>query len=474
MCKIALWLNVFILKMKKYIYSKLLLSILPVLFIPISACYEGNTNEKQSDEIQNSFPTTPLLALTGFGVNTENINLQELKTNYCSGKVYVLNSCKTLADQFFGCQNTKIINTLDEFIPLAKNNVLITDINQMSNQFKALKIDGYSFFGDFEKYPFIASSDSKEIFNYKNSITKFTLTGVTAITRNLGTVADEQGVDFIIGGIKDHFKNSDLVHISNEVSFLEGCTFVNGFATKFCSKKEHFKALTELSCDIVELTGNHNRDYNDASFIETYQWYHQNGMQTFGGGLSPEGANEPLVVQLKDGKKLGFIGFNELCPLAECAVLPNQPGANAYNKEKAYQVIQKMRNELKVDFIFASVQFGEIDSYGPSVSQARITKELIDFGADFVYGSQAHQIQQVEFYKGKSIFHGLGNFLFDQIHRIGVRQAFFLHLYFYNGKLIQTVPVFTYMPDNRQQRVATEAEANEMKKVVYLDNKLYK
>jgi poly-gamma-glutamate capsule biosynthesis protein CapA/YwtB (metallophosphatase superfamily) len=84
-----------------------------------------------------------------------------------------------------------------------------------------------------------------------------------------------------------------------------------------------------------------------------------------------------------------------------------------------------------------------------------------------IYGSQAHQIQQVVFYKNKPIYYGLGNFLFDQIHRIGVRQAFFLQNYFYRGKLIATKPVFTFMAATRQPSIATEAQEWAMKKLVY-------
>ncbi|TAF64465.1 MAG: hypothetical protein EAZ55_11560 [Cytophagales bacterium] len=417
--------------------------------------------------------TTPLFVVTGFSRNIETITLEEVKTAYCEGKIYVFEASKQFAEDFFGCKAQKTISTLQEFALLSKDNLMLIGIDHMSNQYKALKINGISFFGQAEQYPLVWQNGKKEAFDYKGKITKFSLTGVTAITRNLGFVADQYGTTFITEKIIQEFKDSDLLHISNEVSFMEGCTYV-GSGTKFCTKKEHFQPLIDLGADIVELTGNHNRDHGNESFIQTYQWYKEQKMKTFGGGLTPEEANTPLIITLKDGKKIGFIGFNEYCPLQECAKLPNEPGANAYEKNKAYKVIQQMKNEMKVDFIFASVQFGEVDSYAPSATQAVITRDLVEAGADFVYGSQAHQIQQVEFHKGKAIFHGLGNFLFDQIHRIGVRQAFFLHHYFYDGKLIQTIPVFTMMGLNRQLGLANPAEIEEMKKVVYLDYMIYK
>jgi poly-gamma-glutamate synthesis protein (capsule biosynthesis protein) len=104
----------------------------------------------------------------------------------------------------------------------------------------------------------------------------------------------------------------------------------------------------------------------------------------------------------------------------------------------------------------------------------KICREWMDAGADVVYGSQAHQVQQIEFYKNKPIFYGLGNFLFDQVHRIGVRQGFFLHYYFYKGKLIQIQPVYTYTTDDRRPSIATKEQSSAIKKAIFKDEWLYK
>src|SRR5688500_5473438 len=39
---------------------------------------------------------------------------------------------------------------------------------------------------------------------------------------------------------------------------------------------------------------------------------------------------------------------------------------------------------------------------------------MIDAGADAVIGTHAHWVQGMEFYRGKLIAYGLGNFIFDQ------------------------------------------------------------
>lgn len=353
--------------------------------------------------------------------------------------------------------------SLTQFLSATPQGYMLVPIDSMNGLLKTVVVDSFDFFQQPAKWPFYEKG--KDRFDFSKHVSLVSITGVTAITRAMGIAADQQGVDFLTQNLKPWFAHSDVMHISNEVSFTPDCTYPRG-GTKFCSKQEHFRAVTDLGCDIVELTGNHNRDHGNDAFIKTYEWYLQQGIRPFGGGRNEAEANTPLVVTLKDSTRIGFIGFNELCPLGECADAAN-PGANRYDSAKARAVIQRMKNELKCQFVIASVQFGEIDAYTPSESQPGICHLLIDAGADMVYGSQAHQIQQVEFYRSKPVYYGLGNFLFDQVHRIGVRQAFFLQNYFYRGKLIATVPVFTFMAASRQPSIAAENEEWEMKKLVY-------
>ncbi len=430
---------------------------------------DGKKQIPKKDLQQN----VPMLVVTGFGSETENISLSDLKARYCAGKVFVLSHIEAQARKFFGCENTQKINTLQDFVPLAKGNLLLTDIENSIAQFKALKIDSLSFFEQAGKYPLTNPDATRTDFNATKQITHFVLTGVTAITRHMGVIADKEGTGYLTENFLAHFKDADLLHISNEVSISDNCNYqgVNA-AYSFCTKEPHMKPILDFGTDIIELTGNHNLDYGTEAYKKTFEWYQKNKLKTFGGGLTPEQANTPLLITLKDNTKLAFIGFNQLCPSGECA--DKTMGANRYEREKARIVIEKARKELKADFIIVGVQFGEVDSYVPTPAQTQISYDLLEFGADMVYGSQAHQIQQIEFKAGKPIFHGLGNFLFDQMHRIGVRQAYFLHNYFYKGKLIQSVPVFTFMSQARKPTLASPAEITQMKQVAYLDNLLYK
>jgi poly-gamma-glutamate capsule biosynthesis protein CapA/YwtB (metallophosphatase superfamily) len=410
-----------------------------------------------------------LLGVTGYGGERDDIKLADLTRDYCSGAIAVLEPVRAVADAKLGCAAPTVLATLPDFLPTAKTGLLVTDLDHVTAQFKAIAVDGAGFFSKPDAYPLVAGPRPETAAH----LTHFIMTGVTAITRATGAACDTHGIAWLTEKLRPEFESADYVHISNEVSLKADCVYPLKKTYTFCTKESDFQALIDLRANVIELTGNHNRDFGDEPFKKTLEWYRAHDMKTFGGGASPEEANEPIVLTLAGDKKLGIVGFNEQCPLKECAIKPGEVGANAYDAAKAKAAIERLRGELGADFVLVTVQFREWDKPEPTKTQARISRELIDQGADLVYGSQAHQLQHVEFYKGKPIFHGLGNLLFDQVHRVGVRQAFFVHHFFFDGKLVQSVPVFTYMSDERQPTLATPDQAAEMKQVVFHDDLLY-
>jgi len=411
-----------------------------------------------------------LLVVTGFSAARGDIASAELAKGYCSGAIGVLEPARAFADEHFRCKGSAVAG-LGDFLPSAKTKLLVTDLDHVTDQYKALSVDGVSFFARPADYALVIGTPRPD---FRPHLTHFIMTGVTAITRATGNACEQHGIAWLTQKLVPEFEGADYVHISNEVSIKADCTYPAKGTYQFCTKEGDFQALLDLHANLIELTGNHNRDFGDEPFRRTIEWYKKHDMKTFGGGLTPELANEPVIVPLADGKQLGIIGFNEQCPLKECAKKPGEVGANAWDSAKAKAALERMRGELGADFIIVTVQFREWDSPEPTKPQTTISHELIDEGADLVYGSQAHQLQVVEFYKGKPIFHGLGNLLFDQIHRIGVRQAFFLHHYFFAGRLVQSVPVFTFMSDERQPTLATPDQAAAMKDIIFRDDLLYK
>ena len=398
---------------------------------------------------------------TGWTTAADTISQEELRRSFCAGSVRSSASAWPAASALFGCKGAEPAK-VEAFYPASREKLILLDLSETTPRMKALKVDGLSPFADGEKYPLRSKSLPR--------FTHFILTGVSALTRYTGKSADANGVSVLSEQVRPFFQKADFVHVSNEVSFTSPCVFEKG--TRFCSKEAHFQVYRDLKVNVVELTGNHNRDYGNEPFFRTYDWFHAHGMNTFGGGKTEASANEPLVLNA-NGTRIVLIGFNELCPLNECAQ-GSTPGANRFEAEKAHRTVTEIRKKYPDAFVIATVQYGEVSAYKPTESQKRISYALLDSGADLAYGSQAHQVQQMEFRKGKVILHGLGNFLFDQTHTFGLRQGYFMNLYFQGNRLAGMEPVFTWIDEKFRPVPATPAQAREIKSAIYSDDLLYK
>ena len=421
----------------------------------------NTTGEANNNSTNLANDSIPLIVMGSFLNLSEDISLDSLKIKLENGSISCTKDiAKSLQEKLKLRTEPKSIQ-LGKFNFKSRKDLVITTLDSVNQQFLAKKVNAINFFKEPTKYPLWLKHDSD--FDYQKKITTYTHTGVTAITRSTGTVLNAKGIDFYLANVLPFFKNRELVHISNEVSNQDACVYET-MKMKFATKTEHFEILNRLKANVIELTGNHNLDMGQQPYLNSLKWYKDHNMKYFGGGASPAEANKPLIIELKDNRKIAWIGFNELCPLGECA--DKKMGSNRYVEAKAKKLIDSLRNEVKVDYILACVQYGEVDSYSPTANQKKISQKLIDFGADVVLGSQAHQAQEIALYKGKIIFYGLGNFMFDQIHRLGVRQAFFLEGYFYNGKIIQFQPVYTFMNKERQPTPANDSEKLEIQKAV--------
>jgi len=133
------------------------------------------------------------------------------------------------------------------------------------------------------------------------------MSGTTALTRATAFKIDIKGSDYVISGVKDWFLTADLRHVSNEVSFDPQCPKPdpNTASMRFCSNPDYIEVLKGLGINVVELTGNHENDYGPEAFANTVKTYQQLGWTIFGGGLTPEEARKPALVE-SNGNKIAF------------------------------------------------------------------------------------------------------------------------------------------------------------------------
>ncbi len=364
--------------------------------------------------------------------------------------------------------------------------------SQLSYEYQVLYFDGKYFFDEKEGgIPFnigvevksapeflsaIVKNNVEDIYTSAPSlekIAKINMSGVTALSRGLAFRIEASGDNaYPAEFIADFLGDADIVHTSNEVSFVPGCT--PGDSMRFCSHPEYIETLEAINANVIELTGNHNNDYGPEHNTNTIEMYKERGWGYYGGGLNTEDASEILFKEVK-GSKIAFIGYNYYDTIYNniySLAGENRPGANSFSFEKMQSDIEEAKDENAL--VIVTFQFQECYSYPPedviyppcykplaNPDQEEVFRRAVDYGADIVIGSQAHQPQTYEIYNNKIIFYGTGNIFFDQIQWIGTRQGMIYTHYVYENELLQS-RITTTLFDNDMRPYVTEGEDREL------------
>ncbi len=296
-------------------------------------------------------------------------------------------------------------------------------------------------------------------------MTTLIMTGVTALVRGIANRMEEKGILYPAERVGALLRAADVLHISNEISFSDDCPVPDPRTESltFCSDPSYIDLLRRLDPDVIELTGNHVKDYGSQPMLDTLAMYCDEGWVYYGGGTDLEDARLPITVK-RNGTTFSFVGCNPVGPEYAWATA-EYPGAAPCD----YEYIRSELAELKeqVDVPIATLQYWEFYQYEPSAQQRRDFRDLVEAGAAIVSGSQAHHPQAIEFYEGAFIHYGLGNLLFDQMWSLGTRQEFVDRHVIYQGRHIATELLTFMLEDYSQPRPMTAQERAELLQAVF-------
>lgn len=291
-----------------------------------------------------------------------------------------------------------------------------------------------------DNYPFM--SEGAEPWQSDMHITLLQ-TGVTAMTRAFIRSVEKAGsFDYTVSETKNITGNADIAVTSNEVSFLDPCIYPLPDRMLFCSPSRYFEILKISGFDVIELTGNHNNDYGRNHNLATIDMIEKNGMVYFGGGKNRSDAEKVAYLGRK-GIRFAFVGFNQWGPVKAWAT-ENKPGAARLTQNTFIRNIKEARE--RSDFVIVSVQWGNENNPVPHKKQVKYFHMATELGADIMISSSAHRVMGIEFYHGRFISYGLGNFLFDQMQTLNHRRGVIARHHFYGKKHIETelIPYMIY------------------------------
>ncbi len=298
-------------------------------------------------------------------------------------------------------------------------------------------------------------------------LTTLVMTGVTAMTRATAARMEAMGYTYPAEVIAPEVSQADIVHVSNEVPFVEGCV-VNTTENNLvmCSDYPYWAALEAIGTDIVGLSGNHVNDYGRDGARESIQFYRDRDIAIYGSGLNEEEACAPLMWE-HNGNTFAFLATLAFAPEYAWAT-ETEPGAcyYYYNRDEILAKIAELREQ--VDIVAVELQYEETYNPFPTFGQVIEFREVRDAGAHIVTGVQSHVPQAMEPYGASdpngpgAIVYGLGNLFFDQMWSWETRTGLIVRHTIYEGRLISSEILTTVLEDYAQPRWATPGERREI------------
>lgn len=246
--------------------------------------------------------------------------------------------------------------------------------------------------------------------------------GDVMLTRGVGRVIDEMGVDHPFERVKGLISRADVAFCNLETSISTGGTPIPGKGIWFRSRPEAATALARAGFDIVSLANNHILDYDTPSLLDTMNYLARVGVRYAGAGRNIEDARAPSVIEVlaPSGQiRVAFLAYNELSFVYWTSAYPRMfaatdtvPGTAPMVRAQILEDVKKAR-EL-ADLVVVSLHWGTEYVSWPSKTHRKLARDIIDAGASLVLGHHPHVLQGFEVYRGGLIAYSLGNFIFDQ------------------------------------------------------------
>ena len=211
-----------------------------------------------------------------------------------------------------------------------------------------------------------------------------------------------QGADIRVGTLE--------TAIGNEPNFNEEKMKRNGAV--IYAKDEDLNKLKQLDFNIVSLANNHYFDLGIDGARHAIQLLDELGIKHIGAGDNIEEASIPAI-EIVDNKKIAFLAFCDWrfetvgwCPYAT----EKDPGVNPMYDDYVVSEIKKYKQQN--DYVVVMCHWGKEHTWVTTPNVYRLTKKMIQAGADLILGSHPHRVQPVVNYKNASVAYSMGNFLF--------------------------------------------------------------
>ena len=290
---------------------------------------------------------------------------------------WLAQSCKVIPPQVAAPQDSSRMKTVDDKIPTAitQDTVDIKTFRLLKDTVRIVGVGDIMMGTNFPSAQYLPPAGGKELFLSVEEVLK----------RGDITFGNLEGVILDSGGIQKKCKNPDLCYL-------------------FRTPESYIQNLVDAGFNLLSTANNHGGDFGEEGRLSTMRVLDSMGIHH--AGLS----QRPYVVFKIDHMKFGFAAFS-----------PNAGTLSIHDSVTARTIVAHL--DSISDIVIVSIHAGAEGRKYQNVTREKETfygenrgnvyqfsHDMIDHGADLVFGHGPHISRAIEVYKARFIAYSLGNF----------------------------------------------------------------
>ena len=218
--------------------------------------------------------------------------------------------------------------------------------------------------------------------------------------------------------VASRIQGADIAVINQETPLASKVAPISGYPL-FNSPTEVGDEMVKLGFDVINHANNHVLDMGEKGIKATLDYWDTQPVKVVGVYRSDADLQNIRIVEAK-GIKTAHVGITEM---TNGLYLPQGSDYRilyAKDTDLIKDLIQKAKS--MADVVVISVHWGTEDTYTLTDSQKKLAQELVDWGADIVFGNHPHVVQKLELLTRASdgakcpVIFALGNFISGQLY----------------------------------------------------------
>ena len=210
-------------------------------------------------------------------------------------------------------------------------------------------------------------------------------------------MVDQKGYDWPFSLLREYLDNDDYTFANLEVVFTAR-TRHQDKAFPLVGDPRYAQVLLHSGVDAVNTVNNHCFDFYLEGYQDTMAALDEIGFPHFGSvyvGNKTMGQDVLLTAEVRE-IKVGALGFT-------------------YPQDSDLKLIEQRIAALReagCDLVVVALHWARETHAYPESWQMKYARNVIDMGADIIWGAHPHVLQPVQFYKDGVILYSTGNFTF--------------------------------------------------------------